>query len=80
VGMMKCIVTYYELATKAIVETSKKADKITYSYLKLQTNNQFNKLKDMKFLVPTLSKQEITNYFRTFLEEIITAFKQLMEK
>jgi hypothetical protein len=32
--MMKCIVTYYELATKAIVETSKKADKITYSFLK----------------------------------------------
>ena len=55
--MMKCIVTYYELATKSIVETSKKADKITYSFLKLQTNNQFNKLKDMKFLVPTLSKQ-----------------------
>lgn len=34
----------------------------------------------MKFLNPTISKQEINNYFRTFLDEIVLAFKQMMEK
>lgn len=34
----------------------------------------------MKFLNPTVSKQEINNYFRTFLDEIVLAFKQMMEK
>lgn len=57
VGMMKCIVTYFELAKKAIVETSKKADKITYSFLKNETQSQFNGLKNMKFQIPTQSKQ-----------------------
>ncbi len=55
--MMKCIVTYFELAKKAIVETSKKADKITYSFLKNETQSQFNGLKNMKFQIPTQSKQ-----------------------
>lgn len=78
--MMKCIVTYYELATKAIVETSKKADKITYSFLKNETQSQFNQLKNMKFQIPTQSKQDLNNYFRGFLDEIVSAFKKLMEK
>lgn len=78
--MMKCIVTYYELATKAIVETSKKADKITYSFLKNETQSQFTQLKNMKFQIPTQSKQELNNYFRGFLDEIVSAFKKLMEK
>lgn len=78
--MMKCIVTYYELATKAIVETSKKADKITYGYLKTETQSQFNQLKNMKFQSPNQSKQELGNYFRGFLDEIVSAFKKLMEK
>ncbi len=65
---MKCIVTYYELATKAIVETSKKADKITYGYLKNETQSQFNQLKNMKFQSPNQSKQELNNWFRGFLD------------
>lgn len=31
---MKCIVLYYELAKKAIIETSRKADRISYAFLK----------------------------------------------
>ncbi len=75
---MKCIVTYYELATRAIVETSKKSDKITYSFLKNETQSQFNGLKNMKFQSPTQGKQELNNFFKNFLDEIVTAFKKLM--
>lgn len=62
------------------METSKKADKITYTYLKNETQSQFNQLKNMKFQIPTQSKQDLNNYFRGFLDEIVTAFKKLMEK
>ena len=47
--MMKAIVRYYELAQKAIIETSKRADRINFAFLKSQTAIQLKKLKDMKF-------------------------------
>jgi hypothetical protein len=78
---MKCIVAYYEMARKAVSRGSKKVDKVvSYSYLKQQTNAQFNKLRDMKFLSPTKSKQEIIGYFNTLLEEIDLSFKQIVVK
>jgi len=54
---MKCIVHYYELAKKAIFETSKKSDRINYAFLKVQTSAQMNKLKQMKFQNPKQSRQ-----------------------
>lgn len=77
--MMKCIITYFELAKKAIVETSRKADKITYAFLKTETSKQMNQLKQMKFQLPNQSKQELTNFFKTLLNEIEDVFKKLMD-
>ena len=76
---MKCIITYFELAKKAIVETSRKTDKITYAFLKTETSKQMNQLKQMKFQIPTQSKQDLTNYFKSLLDEIIMTFKKLMD-
>jgi hypothetical protein len=68
------------LLLKPLLILPKKADKITYSFLKNETQSQFNQLKNMKFQIPTQTKQEINNYFRGFLDEIVSAFKKLMEK
>lgn len=76
---MKCIITYFELAKKAIVETSRKADKITYAFLKTETAKQMSQLKQMKFQIPTQSKQDLTNYFKSLLDEIVMTFKKLMD-
>ena len=57
IGMMRCIIHYYEMGLKAINERSKKEDKISYALLKNQTGAQFNKLKQMKFQHPRQTKQ-----------------------
>lgn len=78
--MMKCIVLYYEMAKKAIIETSKRPDRINYAFLKSQTSAQLNKLSKMKFQKPSLSKQELKAYFVDFSDEITNAFKKLMDR
>lgn len=65
---MKCIVYYYELAKKAIFETSKRPDRINYAFLKSQTSAQMNKLKQMKFQNPKQTRQELGAYFADFIE------------
>lgn len=57
IGMMRCIVHYYEMGIKAIKEPSKKEDRISYALLKNQTSAQFNKLSQMKFQNPKLPRQ-----------------------
>ena len=61
--MMKAIVRYYDLAQNAIVETSKRADRITYTFLKSQTATQLNKLKQMKFQDPKVDKKQLVLFF-----------------
>ena len=63
---MKCIVLYYEMAKKCIIETSKRPDRINYAFLKSQTGAQLNKLSKMKFQKPSLSKPELKAYFVDF--------------
>jgi len=57
--MMKAIVRYYELAQRAIVETSKRPDRINFAFLKTQTSKQLNKLKEMKFQDPKVDRKEM---------------------
>lgn len=62
--MTKFIVSYYESIAKGNSEAIKEGNKMNFSFLKLQTNIQFNKKKAMNFQVAALSKKQITNYFK----------------
>ncbi len=77
---MKAIVRYYELAHKAIEETSKRADRINFAILKSQTATQLTKLKNMKFQSPKVDKKELVEVFANLVDEITTVFKNLMNK
>ena len=77
--MMKCIIHYFELAKKAIVETSRKADRISYAFLKNETSKQMSQLKQMKFQDPRQPKQDLNNFFRALVEEITMTFKKMMD-
>lgn len=77
--MMKCIVLYFELAKKAIVETSRKADRISYAFLKNETSKQMSALKQMKFQDPRQPKQDLNNFFRSLADEITMSFKKMMD-
>ena len=78
--MMRCIVQYFELAKKAIVETSKSNNKIMYAYLANQTKPLFDKLKKMKFESPKQTPKDLNNYFIEFVNEIEAGFRKLMER
>ena len=80
--MMKAIVRYYELAHKAIVQTSKKQgqDRITFANLKQSTSAQLNKLKNMKFENPRVDKKVLVEIFAKLVDEITSVLNNLMNK
>ena len=78
--MMKAIVSYYELAHKAIEETAKRADRISFALLKQQTGTQLTKLKNMKFQNPKVDRKELVEVYANLVDEISTVFKNLMNK
>jgi V-type H+-transporting ATPase subunit A len=62
VGMMKCIVHYYDTARKSIVE-SKGEHKITWNLILNQTKSLFTYLPQMKFLEPEIPREEFESQF-----------------
>ena len=78
--MMKAIVKYYELAHKAIEQTAKRADRISFALLRQQTGAQLTKLKNMKFQNPKVDRKELIEVFANLCDEITTVFKNLMNK
>jgi len=62
VGMMKCIVHFYDTARKCIVE-SKGEHKITWNLILNQTKSLFNYLPQMKFLEPEIPREEFETQF-----------------
>lgn len=66
--MMKAIVRYYELAQKAIEETAKRADRISYAFLKQHTGTQLTKLKNMKFQNPKVDRKELVEVFANLVD------------
>lgn len=79
ISMMKCIVNYFDQAKKAIIESSGE-QKITWNFLSYKTKNLFYKLSQMKFETPKKSREEMTEYFNKFSEEIITEFRNIQQK
>jgi len=56
IGMMRAIVTYYEGARKAIVESSSET-KINWNDIHFQTKPLFTELTQMKFMVIIINQQ-----------------------
>ncbi|EGR31989.1 vacuolar ATP synthase catalytic subunit, putative [Ichthyophthirius multifiliis] len=77
-GMMRCIVTYYDLARKAIIESSGET-KLNWNYIQLETKSLFTQLTQMKFLSPKLSRQEIAQYVNKFVEDSNIAFRKMTD-
>jgi len=78
VGMMKCIVTFYEAAKKCISE-SKGDKKITWALIQNQLEKQFYELTQMKFQDPKQPKEEILLKFNALCEEIQTEIRKLTD-
>lgn len=79
VGMMKCIVTYYESARKAIIESSGE-HKILWKNIAFTTKDLLNRLARMKYENPKMTKQEFSSYFAKLYEDTQQEFRNLVEK
>ena len=78
IGMMRCIVTYFDLGKKAIIESTGE-NKITWNYIYNQTKTHHTELTQMKFEKPKQTKQEMSHYFSKLFEDITSAFRRLTE-
>eukprot|EP01017_Pseudomicrothorax_dubius_P024457 TRINITY_DN2599_c0_g1_i2.p1 TRINITY_DN2599_c0_g1~~TRINITY_DN2599_c0_g1_i2.p1 ORF type:complete len:616 (-),score=193.84 TRINITY_DN2599_c0_g1_i2:105-1952(-) len=79
VGMMRCIITYFTNAKKAIVESSGE-QKITWNLILNQTKAQFYKLTQLKFENPKQTRQELGEVFGKVIDDINNAFRVLTQK
>merc|ERR1711907_230717 len=76
VGMLKCIVKYYEQALRAI-ESSSDENKLTWNMVRDQTDALFMKLPEMKFLEPAdYTPDQINTHFINMEEEIVAVFSE----
>lgn len=76
-GMMKCIVKFYDTAKKVIVESSSSANKISWNIICTLLKGQMYKLTQMKFEDPKLPEKEMRKKFDDIYHEIETKFKEL---
>lgn len=79
IGMMKCIITYYESCKKVLLESHKSEKKISMALIEETfAKTIIAKLKSMKFINPETSEKEIIKHFDNLSEEIENEFRKLL--
>jgi V-type H+-transporting ATPase subunit A len=79
VGMMRGIVTFFDLAKKAIIESSGDT-KLTMAYLQTEMKDLMIRLTKLKFENPRQTKQEMGQVISKLCDEITTAFRHITDK
>merc|ERR1711904_420226 len=74
--MMKCICCFFELATKACLESDKDA-KVTWALIESQLNSEIYGLTRLKFELPFQPKAELAKKFDDLCTSIEKKFKNL---
>jgi V-type H+-transporting ATPase subunit A len=77
IGMMKCIVKFYDTARKCISE-SKGEKKVTWSLFQNQLEKQFYELSKMKYKLPKETRQEMNDYFGALCDAMEKEASKLM--
>jgi len=76
--MLKCIITLYEQAQKAISD-SPHEKRITWAYIKASLAPMIQKVQETKFVDPKAPKQQIKETYDRLVKEIEDAFTNLTE-
>ena len=77
-GMMKCIVRFFENAKKAINESMKSDKKISWAIINNSIEKHLLELSQMKFQDPLQPKADCDAYFVNLHDEIDAEFRKLM--
>lgn len=78
VGMMKCIVKFFEMSKKAINDSAKSDKKISWAIIANAVDKPLQELSQMKFKLPTIPKAEMEAYFQNLRDEIDNGFRKLI--
>jgi len=79
IGMLKCIVTYYENCKKVLLESQKSERKISMALIEEAFNTTvINDLKEMKFIDPALPEKEIVKKLDAVAENCENEFRKLL--
>jgi len=79
VGMLKCIIVYYESCCKVLKESQKSERKISMALIEESFEKTIiSDLKKMKFIDPKLPAKEITQQLNDLAEQIENKFRNLL--
>ena len=79
IGMMKCIVTYYEQCNKILLESQMTEKKISMALIEESfATTVIQDLKEMKFIPPTTPDREIVRKLDILAERIENEFRKLL--
>merc|ERR1712217_864270 len=80
VGMLKAMITYYELA-KQLIDNSSEEHKVTLNQIKLRTEEVLLRIISAKQdVLPTTKKPDIRTHFRKLVQEIEDAFTKMQDQ
>ena len=79
IGMLKCIITYYECCKRTLAESQKSERKISMAVIEENFNTTVIKdLKEMKFILPDTPEKEIVKQLDDLAEKIENEFRKLL--
>jgi V-type H+-transporting ATPase subunit A len=78
VGMMKCIVRFFENSKRAILDSNKSEKKISWAIIANAIERPLYELTQMKFKEPKTPVAEMERYFVDLYEDIDNAFRKLI--
>ena len=78
VGMLKCIILFYNLSQKYIADSPPDA-KITWAQIKTSLNPVLQKIIQMKFQLPKQPENELKSYFKELCDEIEASFQAILD-
>jgi len=77
-GMMRCIVRFYDNAKRVINDSMKSEKKISWALINNSLEKLFLELSQMKFKDPRLPRHEMDAYFNNLVDEIDNDFRKLV--
>ncbi len=78
IGMMKCIVCFFENAKRVILESQMTEKKISWSVINAHLEEEFLELSQMKFKMPTIPVDEMNLYFDKICDNIENKIRELV--
>ena len=77
-GMMRCIVKFFENSKKAIQDSQKSENKISWALISTMVEKLYLELSQMKFQDPRQSPEHFEQYFGNLCDEIDNEFRKLV--